>query len=577
MFIGITKKIEQSSFTIIIDGEIEMETLRDILMNTSTELNRGITFIEKKQEVYYSYADIFKRSLRLLKFLQKRGIKKGDYIIFQCDDNIVSIHLLWACILGGAIPVPYTKGFNSEHFFSLEKVINSLNAPYVITDEKYNKFMKKVMVRNNQREIIERKIIIDNLDFLEYEGDGEGEIIDSFSIDEVLVLFSSGTTGEPKGISLSNENVVSSIKGLTRKFGISSDDAALNWTPFTHVFGLIIFHLTSTYNKVKQYVMPIVEFVQNPELWIHYASKFEITQLYSPNFGYKLFIDNHSSEKPFDWDLSKIRLIINGSELISTEIANNFFWILKSSGLKHKSMSAAYGLTEATSIVSISELEKPLEEIFVNRDKMEVGDEIQLVSKDDERAVPVVNVGTMIENCTLAVLDDVGNILKEGLVGNINLKGKVLSERIYTTKGVVEKLFNSEYLDTGDVGFIYQNNLYISGRKKDMFIINGKNYYAYDVERVVDKLEIFELGSSVAVNRYNQHKSTEELIVLIECDVSTSRFKQLEGMVAKEINRQLGIEVTNVVQINKIERTQSGKVQRPKMKVYYEKLLQNNS
>jgi acyl-CoA synthetase (AMP-forming)/AMP-acid ligase II len=309
-----------------------------------------------------------------------------------------------------------------------------------------------------------------------------GEIYAATPDDVAFIQYSSGSTSDPKGVCLTHRNLCINIRAIVEGTGWNQDDVSLSWMPLTHDMGLIGYHLSVLAAGMNHAVMDTNAFVRRPLLWMIKASELRATQLCSPNFGYKHFLKLFERKGLPDADLSCVKLILNGAEPISYSLCEEFLDALAPYGLARTAMFPVYGLAEATVGVSMPEVGSEYSRIVVHRHSLRVGEPYQPADLDDEDAVSFVKVGTAIRDVDIRIADDADAVLTAGKVGNIQLFGGSVTERIYGDPQATASLFTADgWLRTGDVGVFVDGQLVITGRSKDIIIINGQNYYPHDL------------------------------------------------------------------------------------------------
>jgi len=379
-----------------------------------------------------------------------------------------------------------------------------------------------------------------------------------------LIQYSSGSTGTPKGVTLTHNNLLFDIKGIINRGNLSLNDSMLSWMPLTHDMGLICFHLTGIVLGCNQFLMAPETFVKNPVMWLRKASEHKIHQLYSPNFGYRYFIDSFNAEESLDLDLSCVRLIYNGAELISYDLCRTFLNVLKPFGLKPSVMFPGYGLAEASVAVTLPNPQDELKVHVINRERLNVGDRVEYVTPNDYRAAQFVEVGFAIENCELRIADQRSNSsMAEGYVGIIFIKGKNVTSAYYNLPSETAEVIDADgWLLTGDVGFLKESRLIVLGRQKNIIIINGQNYYPQDVESVIEKVPGVAVGKVAATSTRNESDETESLVIFVQSkNRDGEKLELLKKAIRAAVVSQIGLLVDHIIYIHRIPKTTSGKVQ----------------
>jgi acyl-CoA synthetase (AMP-forming)/AMP-acid ligase II/acyl carrier protein len=310
-------------------------------------------------------------------------------------------------------------------------------------------------------------------------------------------------------------------------------------------------------------VMDTNAFIRRPLLWMIKASELRATQLCSPNFGYKHFLKLFERKGLPEVDLSSVKLILNGAEPISFSLCEEFLGALAPYGLQRNSMLPVYGLAEATVGVSMPEVGAAYSRIVVHRHSLKVGEGYETAEIGDTDAVSFVKVGAAIRDVQIRIADDSDELLADGMVGNIQLCGDSVTETIYNDTAATEELFTADgWLRTGDCGVFVDGELVITGRSKDIIIVNGQNYYPHDIEEIAAEVEGLDLGKVVVGGTRTRDSQTEELLVFALYRRDLDTFRLLADKVRVRIGEQTGLEADHVIPVRKIPKTTSGKVQR---------------
>ncbi|MDH3778207.1 MAG: non-ribosomal peptide synthetase, partial [Gammaproteobacteria bacterium] len=365
---------------------------------------------------------------------------------------------------------------------------------------------------------------------------------------------------------LTHRNLCVNIRAIVEGADWREDDQALSWMPLTHDMGLIGFHLSVLAAGMNHAVMDTSVFVRRPLLWMSKASELRATQLCSPNFGYKHFLKLFVRKGLPDIDLSSVKRILNGAEPISWDLCEEFLTALAPYGLKRNTMLPVYGLAEATVGVSFSELGPEYGRVIMDRHSLQIGEKFRPVDESDSDAVSFVTVGKAIRDVDIRITDDSDAELSPGHIGYIQLHGGSMTERVYGDPEATAALFTADgWLRTGDCGVFVDDKLVITGRQKDIIIINGQNYYPHDIEEIVARIDGLDLNKVVVAGATPKGGQTEELVAFILYRQDLDDFRPLVDAVRDVVGEQTGIAVDTVIPVPKIPKTTSGKVQRGKL------------
>lgn len=531
------------------------QNLVDLIKKVSKDDKNGIYFVEAKEDHFSSYSEIYRRAKYVAIHLQSLGLKKGSELVFQLEDNKEFITTFWACLMTGVIPVPLSIGISEGQREKLVKVWTKLNDPFLITSERIAEKLDASILEN-------RTILISDVQF-----DSTSQLPD-FIPDEddiAFIQFSSGSTGNPKGVALTHRNLLTNVQDIHT--GINSPvsgDSFYSWMPLTHDMGLIGFHLTPLLKGWTHWIMPTPLFIRNPILWLRKIDEYEISFTSSPNFGYKYTLKHleRHNEDQLDFDLSSLRIIVNGAEPISANLCFEFNEKMNRFGLKPNVIFPVYGLAEASLAVTFSDPNENILTVELKRDKLGMGDRVEEISKSKESAA-FVDVGKSLENCNTRIVDENGALLNDGEVGIIEIQGGNVTKGYYNDPEISKNIIDSEgWLNTGDLGVVCKGKLFVTGRVKDILFVNGQNFYAHDIERCIEELDNFELGKIVIVGYFEPDVQREKIVAFVLHKGKPETFLKHIHQIRAKVKDVMGFEIDVIVPTKKISKTTSGKVQR---------------
>tara|TARA_Y100000389_G_scaffold201599_1_gene244715 strand:- start:1024 stop:2976 length:1953 start_codon:yes stop_codon:yes gene_type:complete len=541
-------------------------TLIDLL-ESARDKKREIRFIDgENDESIISFSDLWGKSQKLLGSFQDKGMRPGDELIIFSKSNKNFVTAFWAAILGGMVPVPVAVGISDEHRLKLFRIFTQLDNATLYTEEdlliRLIEFAKNHNLHNVTKILKNRTILTNKIDL-----NNLGKVYRSKPNDISFIQYSSGSTSDPKGVVLSHQNVCINIRAIAEACKWTKDDQSLSWMPLTHDMGLIGYHLSILGVGMNNAIMDTNVFIRRPLLWMTKADEIRATQLCSPNFGYKHFLKLYQRKGIDELDLSCVKLILNGAEPISWDLCEEFLDALKDHKLSRKAMLPVYGLAEATVGVSIPKPGKEYSKITVDRHSLKIGESPTSVPQDHDNAVNFLKVGNAIRDVNIRITDDSDKILNSGVVGNIQLSGKSVTDSIYGDDIATASLFTKDkWLRTGDCGLLDSSNqLVITGRQKDIIIVNGQNYYPHDIEEIIAKIDGFDLNKVVVAGATPENSHTEEILAFILYRKAIDDFLPIIEQVCNQISEQIGLQLDGVIPVSKIPKTTSGKVQRVRL------------
>ncbi|MCP4213369.1 MAG: AMP-binding protein [bacterium] len=542
----------------------EYNTLTELIMHRRKS-DKGITFIQSStEEQRFTYAQLHDSALNILANLQKKGIGKKAQLVFQLKDNIDTISTFWACLLGNITPVPITLGTTDEYRLKLFNAWKNLDSPYLITDKVFAARLEQFARDYDERDFFmgmeKRTVYMKDV----RGGEQKGEIHIPSPSDIAYIQFSSGSTDAPKGVVLTHKNLLINCAALSNAFGPpeSGEDRYFSWMPLTHDLGMIGYHLTPLLFEYEHALMSSLLFIRYPFLWLQKMSRLRSTITCSPNFGYKYVLKHVDIKKSGHLDLSAVRVIINGAEPISMRICREFSKITARWGLRETAITPAYGMAEACLIVTLSPPKDSVNEVLLDRNTINFGQKVR-EEATGRHSVSFVEVGMAVRDCAIKIGEENGDPLPEDVIGNIFIKGPNVTSGYHNNPQATERVFAADgWLRTGDLGFVRNDKLVITGRAKDIIFQNGQNFYPHDLERVVCRLPEVDFEKAAFGGVFNPDTQAEEIFCFIVFKRNLRKFPALTSRIRAHILQETGLELSAVIPVKKIPKTTSGKLQR---------------
>jgi len=392
-----------------------------------------------------------------------------------------------------------------------------------------------------------------------------------------LLQFTSGSTGNPKGVMVSHSNLIHNCGLLKQALGATADSRLVSWLPFFHDWGLIGCIIFPLYMQMPAAFLDPLTFVYRPHWWLQAIDAFRATISCSPNFGYETCVERVRPEECEGIDLSTWEVAMIGAEPIQKSTIEGFSSRFASIGFRENAFYPTYGLAESTLIVSGNK--RPSTPVFINarRSALEKG---QLVECDDSDPIDrrvLVGCGCPIEQQHVRIVDpDTCQLRDEGTPGEVWISGTSVMDGYWQDPNSTSEVLvaaridetERKYLRTGDIGFILDEQLFICGRLKDMIIKGGNNYYAEDIEQTVQRSHSsLRVGRGVAFSV--EAAGLERLVVVHEAGYGmVPEIDELVGAVQKAISgdHQILADAISLIAPGSLMKTSSGKVRRRLMR-----------
>ncbi len=525
----------------------------------------GYSFYKDNAFQNLSYADLLSQAKGVAGALQAKGIKKGSRVLLPLavsEEFVCVYYALFLCAAVPCITAPLSRLGSSDEtnksFFALAKQIDASFVICLEADEK--------LVDKQSLDVIKLECVFGvQAEFVEPVITGS---------DDALIQASSGSTGEPKAVLLSQQNVLANVHMFGDRLSARPSDVAVTWLPLFHDMGLVGYLLASMYWQIKGCVLLTpYQFLRRPIFWLKTISDFKATLSSGPNFAFALATEKISEAQLEMLDLSSWRAAVCGAEKVDIATLNDFAAKFKACGFSRDAFAPSYGLAEATLCVSMHPHGQPMQVLEVSRKALSKAKLNEPESLQD--SLSLVACGSPVMHTEIFILDDKAQPLAENRVGSIWVKSPSIMQ-VYLNNSAENKLvLQRGLLNTGDMGFLKEGQLFITGRKKELIIIRGHNYVPTDFEAVATELEGVTRDKVIAFGLYSKEAATEQLYIAFERDKkvrSDITDLALANKVKAYVAKQTGVLPyrVEVVAKNTISKTTSGKLQRTKLKQDYQ-------
>ncbi len=543
-----------------------MRTLPQIINQIfSSEPNKtAIIFQQRgKPDQVITYQDLYNNALRYAQALHQNQIQPNEVVIIVLQHCEELIYTFFGAMFAGAVPsiMPFlTEKLSPDHYrLSLRSLFDVIRPAAVITYAGFEGEIRVAAKNSSVRKILTvEKIALRDSDINELPGlRGDPKSI-------AFLQHSSGTTGLQKGVALSHQAVLRQLEAYQKAIFLTSSDVIVSWLPLYHDMGLIAGFLMPILLKVPLVLISPFDWVRSPVLLMRAIDQYHGTLTWLPNFAYNFCAQKIRPSDMEGIDLSSLRAVINCSEPMAHSSHQLFLQRFEPYGFKPSALATCYAMAENVFAVSQDGIEKPVTLDWIDRRSFLV-DKIAQPNFHGTDAICMVSAGKPIENTQVRILDAQGKGSPERTIGEIAIKSDCMLEEYYKRPDLTKAAFLDGWYLTGDLGYIADGEIYITGRKKDLIIVGGKNIYPQDIERIANEVEGVYPGRVVAFGVFNENIGTEEVVVLAETEEKNpERRIEIADRICYQVNRSSDIVLRKAMLVDRgwLLKTSSGKIAR---------------
>ena len=497
--------------------------------------------------------------------LAKANVQPGEVVVLILQHGEALLYAFWGVILHGAIPsiMPFlTEKLSPERYRADLSALISVTQPAAIVT--YPEFETEVRSALKDGDSVREVLVSDQV---EIQPEINFDSLLGFQRkpeDIVLLQHSSGTTGLQKGVALSHQAVFNQLNSYGKALALNETDVIVSWLPLYHDMGLIAGFLMPILSGIHLVLMSPFDWVRAPYKLMQSVSKYRGTLSWLPNFAYNFCAQKIRDRHIEGVDLSSWRVVTNCSEPVRWESHRAFYEKFKPYGLKLEVLQASYAMAENVFSVTQSPLGNVPAVIELDRDAF-MSERVAKSPVDGRPAMKMMSSGRPLENVKIKVLDENKNEVAERVIGEVALQSDCMLTGYYHRGDLTQKVFADGWYLTGDYGFVADGEVFVSGRKKDMIIVGGKNVYPQDLESLTYEVPGVHAGRSVAFGLFDEEQGTEDVVIIAEVDSDDPAEQQ---KVADAIrlhvtkNSAIALRYVKVVDSKWILKTSSGKTAR---------------
>jgi fatty-acyl-CoA synthase len=513
-----------------------------------------------------TYRELIHGAAGYVKTLEKNEIHAGEVVLIILQHGMDLLYAYFGIVLHGAIPsiMPFlTEKLLPERYRTDLAALVAVTQPTAIIT--YRDFEAEVKAALKPGEDSVKAVIISDLaedpcppDFGSYGG------LNRKPEDIVLLQHSSGTTGLQKGVALSHQAVINQLSDYSKAIRLSSADVFVSWLPLYHDMGLIACWLMPILMGYPLVIMSPFEWIRAPYRLLQAVSRHKGTLSWLPNFAYNFCAQKIRQRDLEGVDLSSWRAISNCSEPMRWDSHQAFYTRFRDLGLHYEALTTCYAMAENVFAVTQGGIDGPVVFEDVDRESLQV-EKVARPSVPGKPYNRMLGAGKAISNTIVKILDGKGHPLPDRYVGEVALQSNCMLSGYYHRPDATEKAFINGWYLTGDFGYLVNSELYITGRKKDLIIVGGKNIYPQDLELLAYDVPGVHAGRASAFGLFNESTGTEDVVLVAEVDTNDpSEHQRISDAIRVSVTRGSAVALRYLHLVGKhwLVKTSSGKTAR---------------
>lgn len=583
----------ETADSIIEKAETLVEVIRYRGVHDAQRAHLLITEDDERGEHHYTmtFGDLYTAAQKCAEELARRGVPAGGRVSLMLPTSRQFFVCFAGILLAGAVPVPIYPPFRADRIEEYAErqaaILNNAGVCLMVTFRRAEAVAKLLKPRvKSLLGVVDAVKLLEAAEKAPPPAPGALPAYISGSrlrkgSDIALLQYTSGSTGDPKGVTLTHANLLANMRVIAKGVGLDSTHVGISWLPLYHDMGLIGAWLTLLLHGVPLVVMSPLAFLTRPERWLQAMSKHKGTITAAPNFAYELCVRKIPDKALEGVDLSSMRVVMNGAEPVNPETLERFANRFAKYGFRKEAMLPVYGLAEASLGVTFPPLNRAPRVERVQREEFTAQGRAVPAEEGDETAISFVSVGKTFPGHEVIVVDEQGNPLPERTEGFLWFRGPSATSGYFENPEATAKLMpqgpaqrEGEYpwLNSGDRAFQADGEIFITGRVKDIIIKGGRNLYPHEVEELAARAEGTRKGCVVAFGLKDTSSGTEKLVIVAESrEQDPAKRSKIVSAINDEVSRGLGLPPDRVELIpsGSIPKTSSGKLRRDGTKQLY--------
>ena len=575
----------------------KVETLVDVIrlrgVHDASRAHLIIAEDDERSEHQHTmtFGELYAAAQKCAEELVRRGVPAGGRVSLMLPTSRQFFICYSGILLAGAVPVPIYPPFRADRIEEYAErqgaILNNAEVCLLLTFRRAEAVAKLLKPHvKSLLGVVDAEKLLEAAEKAPPPAPGALPVFLSGSrlrkaSDLALLQYTSGSTGDPKGVQLTHANLLANMRAIAEAVQMDSSDVGVSWLPLYHDMGLIGAWLTLMLYGLPLVVMSPIAFLTRPERWLQAVSKYKATLTAAPNFAFELCVRKIPDKAMEGVDLSSWRAVLNGAEPVNPETLDRFIQRFSKNGFRREAMLPVYGLAEASLAVTAPRLDRGPKVDRVERETFATEGRAVPTDDEDENAIAFVSSGMPVPRHEVAIVDKEGYELPERTEGFLWFRGPSATSGYYRNPEATAKLFEGgpkvkddeqPWVNSGDRAYQAEGEIYITGRVKDIIIKSGRNLYPHEVEELASRAEGIRKGCVVAFGLKEKETGTEKLVIVAESR-ETDRKKQsaIAAAINDHVTRGLGLPPDRVELIppGSIPKTSSGKLRREETKQLY--------
>lgn len=529
-----------------------------------------------------TFGELYQRALQIAGELGRRGLQPADTVAIMLPTCAEFYYTFAGILLAGGIPVPIYPPFRAdriaEYAARQANILSNAECKFLVTFRQAEGLANLLRPRvPSLREVLNAEKLSHGMSPAAAATPDKWRAVENLAFqarpsDIAFLQYTSGSTGAPKGVVLTHANLLANIRSMVAGAEVQPGDFMVTWLPLYHDMGLIGAWMAPLFCGVPVAVMSPLAFLSRPARWLQAINRHRATLSPGPNFAFELCVRKITDAELDGVDLSCWRAALNGSEPVRADTLETFASRFAAHGFRREALMPVYGLAEATLAISIPQSGRGVRVDRIERDTFE-SEGRAIPASANQAALEFVGAGKPLKDVEVRIVASDGRDAGDRVEGQLWFRGPAATSGYYRNAEATQQLMRADgWLDSGDLAYLADGEIFITGRVKDVIIKGGRKLYPHEIEDVSGRVKGVRAGCVVAFGAPDARSGTERLVVAAEVRRGEdSEAKRIVAEINEAVNQALGVppDVVELIPPQSIPKTSSGKLRRGETRRLY--------